>query len=448
MKRFRLIWLVLASWLWAISTSAADRPHYGGTLHVEMHEGPQILDPLTLTEAGPQSLARSVFETLTVLDEFGRPQPRLAVSWQAEPGNQRWRFLLRDGVSFSDGIPLDAASVAAALRISNPDWKTVAAGNLVLIETPVPDTDVPGELALVRHSIVRRSDGGLVGTGPFVLRDETSEQQLTLKANEQYWAGRPFLDSIEVEFGKTDRDQLTALDLGKADLVEVPAENIRREEAENRNVITSPPDELVILVFASDARSESELRARNALALSIDSEALNNVVVQGGGQPSAALLPQWLSGYAFLFAQDQSTRSRPLPKQSQSWSMSFDQSSSVDRVIAERVVLNARDVGITLQLGNAPNPDLRLLRIPLASIDAHVALSEFTRQFELPRPRFSSASVADLYLAERSLLESHRFIPLLQLRRAITLAPGVHDVPLSADGTWHLENAWIAAERP
>src|SRR5436190_6639774 len=147
---------------------AAVRPHYGGTLRIAIKDGPQNLDPATLAEGNSGNIARLIFETLVQLDERGHPQPALATSWQSEAGGQRWRFILRPGVIFSDGTALDATSAVASLRSANPGWKVVRNGDAIVIETDSPHPDLPAELALLHNSIVRR-DGPLSGTGPFTI---------------------------------------------------------------------------------------------------------------------------------------------------------------------------------------------------------------------------------------------------------------------------------------
>src|SRR5450631_133760 len=377
MKRCSSLLLAASSlWLTVVSVPARaeSRPHYGGTLRIAMKEAPQTLDPAA---AGvPASVSRLVFETLVALDDRGCPQPLLATSWQSDPGSQRWRLFIRAGVSFHDSTPLDSATVAASLRNSNPQWKVSAASDMVMIETDSAAPDLPAELALARNSIVRRSDGKLSGTGPFAIAQWDAGKHAVLAANEQYWASRPFLDSVQVDFGKNDHEQMLSLDLGKADVIEVAPESIHRARAENRIVMTSESEELMALVFAHDPGSEDETHARNALALSIDTAAVNNVVLQGGGEPSGALLPNWISGYAFVFSgagsMNRARQERAQSKHVPAWTLGFDASDAVARVIAERVLLNARDVGITLQLTNTGNSDLRLVRIPLASSDPHL----------------------------------------------------------------------------
>lgn len=457
MKRYSSL-LLAASSLLSLATPpipalAESRPHYGGALRLAVREAPQTLDPATLdpaTAGAPPGLSRLVFETLVALDEHGRPQPLLATSWQAEPGNQRWRVFLRTSVSFHDGKALDSATVAASLRNSNPEWKVIAAGDLVIIETESAAPDLPSELALLRNSIVRRdSTGKLSGTGPFAVAQWDAGKHAAFVANEEYWAGRPFLDSIEVEFAKNDHDLMLSLDLGKADVVEVAAENIHRARTENRVVMTSEPQELMALVFAHDPSSDDEIHARDALALSIDTTAVNNVVLQGGGEPGGSLLPNWISGYAFVFPvggnADRARQERSLGKRFPALTLGYDPSDTVARVIAERILLNARDAGITLQLSGSS--DLRLVRIPLASSDPEVELLDLAKALQLPPPKLANGSVSDLYSAEKTMLQSHRVIPLLHLRSAIALRPNVHDWNVLPGGAWQVGSVWLSGDK-
>ena len=67
------------------ATPGATRPHYGGTLRVEMRERVTSLDPRqwpqdSVVAAATEKLAELVFERLVTLDDNGRPRPQLAVS--------------------------------------------------------------------------------------------------------------------------------------------------------------------------------------------------------------------------------------------------------------------------------------------------------------------------------------------------------------------------------
>jgi peptide/nickel transport system substrate-binding protein len=451
MKRYSLILLVFSSVLSSPHGYAASRPHYGGTLRIASREVPQTLDPSA--QAVSPNLSHQVFETLVKLDERGRPQPLLATSWESEAGSQRWRFLLRGGVNLHDGSLLDASTVTASLRAANPGWKVFAMGEAVMIQTEFANPELPSELALSRNSIIRRAkDGRLSGTGPFMIAQWIPSKHLTLKANDGYWNGRPFLDTIEVEFGKGDREQKMLLDLAKAEVAELAPESIRGARSEGRTIITSQPQELLALVFSADAGSDDEAHARSAMAEFIDSSAINNVVFQGGGEPSAALVPNWVSGYGFIFSSSTGTlRSRQQRLSTQrlsTWTLAYDASDPTERVVAERILLNARDIGINLQLITSGSSTVRLVRIPLPSLTPQLALSELARTLQLPRPKYVSGSVTDLYSAESALLQSHRVVPLVHLRNAVALRPEVHNWHVLTDGDWQLCDVWLWAERP
>src|SRR5262249_9386421 len=94
------------------------------------------------------------------------------------------------------------------------------------------------------------------------------------------------------------------------------------------------------------------------------------------------------------------------------------------------------------------NHDISLRRISIACPEPQLALLEVARGLELPRPQFGSGSIADLYAAEKGLLESRRVIPLLHLRAAIAVRPNVRGAAMLRDATWALTDAWLRPEKP
>jgi peptide/nickel transport system substrate-binding protein len=453
MRRIGLL-LLAASSLFLLQAHAATRPRYGGTLRIAMRAAPTSLDPARAdqTDLTASNVSRLIFDTLVTLDERGRPQPALALSWQAESGNQRWHFKLRTGVTFQDETPLAAKQVVGSLRTANPNWRVTSSGDAVTIECNSPTPNLPTELALARNGIVKRGGAQLLGTGPFAIQEWVPGKKLTLAVNNGYWNGRPFLDSIEIEMGKGFREQMLALDLNRADLIEVAPEQARRAEAEGRRVESSDPAELMALLFTRDPQSAEQGRLRQAMVLSIDRASLSNVLLQGGGEPAGRLLPNWMTGYAFLFA-----ASADLPKawelrgelpQGPPWTLAYDANDPLARLVAERITLNARDAGLTVRFSNSGAGDLRLARLPLASLDARLALSTLAAELGLPQPTAIGDSPEDLYTAESKLLQSGRVIPLLHLRNSYGLSAAVKNWSEAPDGSWRLGEVWLAVEKP
>lgn len=452
MRRIAFLLLAASSLVRPGISVAATRPRYGGTLHVAVRAAPTSLDPLQDGATLPGDLGRLMFETLTKLDGQGRAQPAVAVSWWAEQGNQRWRFVLRPGVSFDDGTPLTADAVAASLRAANSTWKIVAAGDSVIIERDASAPNLPAELALFRNSTVKHNAARISGTGPFAIFQWDPGRKLVLMARDDYWGGRPFVDSVEVEMGKSFRDQAMLFDSGKTQVIEIAAEQAHHASAEGRRVETSAPIELLALLFDRDPGSTEETKLREALSLSIDRQALSNTVLQTGAEPAGGLLPDWMSGYEFLFSVSadmvRAQQLRGEVQQAPQWNLGWDTNDPVARVIAERIVLNARDAGLRLQLAGSGTPDVRLVRQQIVSLDPQVALAQLTAALGFPQVKLAGNSLDDLYVAESELLKSRRVIPLLDVRRACAIGTAVKDWQRDRDGSWDLADVWLGAEKP
>jgi ABC-type oligopeptide transport system substrate-binding subunit len=455
MKRFGLLLLAAASICVAMGAAGSTRPHYGGTLRLAVQEAPINLDPAVFNQVDStvlRSLSRLIFDTLVTVDDRGQPLPALASSWQVEPGNQRWQFSVRRGATFQDGSAVSPDVVAASLRNVNAAWKVFASAESVVVECNASTPNLPAILALTRYGIAKRAGDKVIGSGPFAIGGWDPGKRLTLTARDEYWGGRSFVDRIEIQMGVGFREQMIQFDLGKADVIEVAPEQARHAASDRRRVEDSSPAELMAIVFTHEARSAEDTKLRQALELSIDRESMNSVLLQGGGEPAGTLLPAWMTGYAFLFPTAADMQRAQLLRgevpQAPAWNMGYDTSDPMARVIAERIALNARDAGLRLQAGNTAPADMRLLRVPLASLDARVALVSFAARLGLTPPRFNDDTTGSIYLAENAALQSQRIIPLLHLRNATALGTTVRGWTESRDGEWQLQNLWLATEKP
>jgi hypothetical protein len=263
--------------------------------------------------------------------------------------------------------------------------------------------------------------------------------------------------------GKSFRDQMTALELGKADLVEVAPEQTHRVSLEGRRLASSDSIELLAVLFTRDAASADEKLLRQALALSVERGSIRSVLLQGAGQPAASILPNWMSGYGFVFPTDadlpRARNARAQVHTMPTWTVGYDGADPVARLLAERIALNARDAGLSLQPTAAAGADLRLVRIPLESPDSWIALANVAAVAVIPAgmlagmsagmlARKDSGSVEDLYAAESAILATQRIIPLFHLPVSYAASATLKDWALRADGSWTLADAWLGAGKP
>lgn len=441
---------------------AETRPHYGGSLRIELRAGLASLDPVEegseAARTARRNLAALIFDTLVVPGANGTAEARLAHTWQHSDDFKRWQFWLQPGVKLHDGSTLTPAQVADSLSSANPGWRVTVVGDSVTIEFDAPHLNLLSELGRSRNAIVMRKPDGLVGTGPFKITDWQPGRRVVLKVNDDYWNGRPYLDQVQIDLGRPLRTQAIDLDLGKTDVAEIAPEQVRHAMAEaegksSRRIVDSAPDQLLALVFIS---SQTDPRLREALALCLDRRALHNVILQREGEPAGSLLPQWISGYAFLFsAAPDLARARQLRSEAPTARplvLAYDADDPLARAIAERVAVNARDVGTSLQVSGQENARaaVRLLRLPLESPDAATTLAALAAVIDTGAvPRMAGArSPEELYAAERDLLQSFRVIPLLHIPEAYGLGPQVHDWTQPQPGGWPLNNVWVEGARP
>jgi peptide/nickel transport system substrate-binding protein len=441
----------------------AGRPHYGGTLRVEMRETVRSLDPddkpaNRLESVAKDKLMALLFEPLVRLDENGRPQAVLALSWQQNSEGKQWRFRLRTDVKFHDGSVLTPEEAATALRSSADGWKITALRDGLLIESDASMPDLLFDLAQPSHSIFFRApDQTLSGTGPFQLAKWEPGRQAVFTANEQHWAGRPFLDAVSIEMGRPLTEQLMDLELGKADFVEIWPNEMRRVP-KGTKLWSSQPDTLIALAFERGRPAIEDMQLREALALSIDRAAILNWLMQKQGETAASLLPQRLSGYAFLFsAQADVNKARQLisktGKLPPALLLAYDALDPLARSMADRIALNAREAGITLKVSGHPlNADIRLMRLPIRSSLPRTALADLISSLrqngsDLPNP----ASAENLHAAEKAALAGYYVIPLFHVPEIYGSSSRLKTWTtsgISQLGDWRLDDMWLDAEKP
>jgi MarR-like DNA-binding transcriptional regulator SgrR of sgrS sRNA len=468
MKRFSWACLALASALtaaWTMPTSA--RPRYGGALRLEVQAAIRSLDPADAVATGGDAararLASLVFETLVRLDEAGRFQPGLAVSWRQDAQGRRWEFQLRSSVRTHDGGTLTATAAAAALQRMNPAWTITATGASLQIDLADGTPDLLWELADARCAIVLGEGAATFGTGPFRLDRWEPGRHAGLRAHDDYWGGRPYLDAVHVEMGRRLADQLNDLEVGRADIVSVQPQDVRRLEQRGLRAAATVPNELVALVVSEPRSVPAGRDGRRALAMSIDRASLA-ALLQRRGETTAALLPQWLSGHAFLFTAGENRAAaralaQTLPAAARAWRVQVDGTDTVLQALAGRLALDAREAGLSVSIVAAglpgPAPDARLVRRLAPAGRTERALRQLISDFRIqPPPAIDpgvpAAGPESAWRLESSLVAQHLVLPLVHLPELFGVGSKVSgwDGPrLCPPGSWSLEHAWLRGDR-
>jgi len=222
--------------------TASDPARRGGTLRVGTPPPPTALDPVTAYDGSAIGLYQLVAEYLIWLDKDFKLVPRLATKWTSDTSGRKWTFTLREGVTFSDGTKLDAATVKASFdRLLDPKSKSAAlsafdtvlkAGGVstdgdstVVFTLERPFSDFPYLVSAGNYNAVvlkKDYDGDFtkhaVGTGPFTLKSYDVSTGASFVRNPKYWDDpKPYLDGVEVKFYADDQADLVALQGGDID---------------------------------------------------------------------------------------------------------------------------------------------------------------------------------------------------------------------------------------
>ena len=215
-----------------ISDSDADGGHLGGHLNVAMFWVSTGLDPADGYNGWVLSRI-GAGETLVRLDQNAEAEPAIAESWEQTDDNT-WVFHIREGVTFYNGKPVDAAackaSIERAFSINSraEEYFTLdsieADGQTLTIHTAAPTGAIVHNLCEPLFTIVDTSvdeetmDTAPVSTGPYAVTAYSPETSVELVRNDSYWDGTPGLSTISV-FAVPDSDaRVLAMQSGEADL--------------------------------------------------------------------------------------------------------------------------------------------------------------------------------------------------------------------------------------
>jgi hypothetical protein len=178
---------------------------------------------------------------------------------------------------------------------------------------------------------------------------------------------------------------------------------------------------------------------------------MNRVLLQNDGEAAGSLLPTWMTGYGFAFSADANQAGakqlRTEAGPARTWVLGYDNDDALARVVAERILLNARDAGLSVQTTLSAAADIRLVRIPLTLTNGRTELSELFSALGISPIKLSSSNVESVYTAENTFLHSRRVIPLLHLRYVSGISAGVQNWSVGRDGSWDVQEVWLSGRQ-
>ncbi|RPE46140.1 peptide/nickel transport system substrate-binding protein [Streptomyces sp. Ag109_O5-1] len=504
------------------SGGGSGRPKSGGTLTFAVGSDAGCVDPQQVGSNDTIYSVRQTVDSLTDQDPAtGRIVPWLAKSWDINSDATRFTFHLRSGVTFSDGSALtaqvvkdnfDAVPKLGALGtlaegyLSGVQSTTVVDPLTVKVTFKQPNTQFLQATsthtlgiessASVRKTPQQKCSDGIVGSGPFVLKQYVQNQSITLAKRTGYawgsalWSkkGEAYLDKLVfkvvpeagVRAGSLQSGQVDAISsVGKANEVALKGGQVALQRRANPGVVFG--------LGLNNARPLlKDARVRQAIQVAVDRSQIADTVFPTGTRPATSVLAHTTPDYSDL-SSDLSTdtaKAKSLLDQA-GWQAGGDgirtkdgkrlsltitwfPNSATNQPALELVQQQLKAVGIDVVLkqlqvtqfattlqsgdfdvvwGNVTRSDPDILRssfstrlgnfyhLPASSLDT--ALSGQAAATDTAK---RGKLVAE---AQRLLVQNAYYVPVVELQTQLGVSKKVHDLAFDSGSRVQLHDTWI-----
>lgn len=275
----------------ATTTTQALEPEDGGSITFAVEADSDGYNPIANRwSISGNYVGSSIFEPLVVEKGDGTVEPWLAESVEPNEDGTEWTIVLRDGITFHDGTPLDAEVVAANIEARKEGVLTASSyapvesweatdPTTVVVTMNRPWAAFDQVLASAGYIIspanIADPAADPVGTGPFRFTEWVPDSYLTVERNEDYWKEPAHLDGIRFEFIPDLTSRKAALDSESIDaMITFEPQHILDYEESGDVTIFEHSSEPYHVLLNSEAPPFDDPALREAMALGSNPEAL------------------------------------------------------------------------------------------------------------------------------------------------------------------------------
>lgn len=310
-----------------------NTPDYGGEFSEGLIGQPRFINPvLAYSSSLDTDLSKLIYGQLLKFDKKLLLNPDLASELPIiSPDQKTYTLKLRDGLKWQDGKPLTADDVLFTITlIQDPEYESPLRANWSRVKVEkVDDLTLNFKLREVSASFItnftvgilpkhiweglpatsfRLSDLNLrpVGSGPFAVREikKTADgtiKSLTLRSNDYYYQGRPFLDRIIFKFYSDQEDLLSAYhskDINAMGYVPFDKKAFVEPGSRTEQYRINLPQYQAVFFNLPKSPILSDKSVRQALWLATDRQAIINEVYNGFAQPAYGPILEGNLGYS------------------------------------------------------------------------------------------------------------------------------------------------------
>lgn len=277
------------------------------------------LDPHQGKETPAVEVTCQIFDTLVVVNpETNEIEPQIAESWE-QVDELTYVFKIRQGIKFHDGSDLTAEDVKFSLdRAINSaavsyivdfiDTVTVDDEYTVTVKTKAPFAPALRNLAIpfaaiVPKAVVEADEAAFilnpVGSGPYQFVEWKQNDHVTLKAFDDYYAGKPATENLIMKVIPETSQRSIALETGEIDLAYDMAVNDVAKLKDSTELTVYEIPSLTCWYISMNMNKEpfNNPLVREALSYAIDRQLIIDTINAGSGQPADAIIAPGVFGY-------------------------------------------------------------------------------------------------------------------------------------------------------
>lgn len=302
------------------------------------------LDPGQTTDLYSADAIYAIFTGMVQLNDQLQVVPQMATNWDHTPDGLTWTFHLRSGLQFSDGTPITSADVVYSIdRALSPQVSSLSGVSLTYLGlikdsdlrvhgkiksiindslmTPDPSTVViklnkagayfleamtyPTSWVIEKKMIDQwglkfadhlADNGGQGGDGPFVVTHYDHTKGMDFAPNPKYYGQKPQLTKLSFLFYKSSKTAYNAYQANQLDTTYIPSSNYQ-QASQSKEFSKTPA--LSIFYFAMNYLTKpfDNIHIRQAFALAINKDAVNQAVYKGRLVPTCHIVPSGMPGY-------------------------------------------------------------------------------------------------------------------------------------------------------
>ena len=290
----------------------------------------QEMHPMDWSDGNSGNVVYYIYDSLYDLDENYELVPRAADSYEVSADACTYTFHLHEGITFTDGTPLDAAAVVAnyeaAIDPAN-NWRrrrmfiesidenteetrvdSCTAVDDYTVEFHLPEPYAPFMNSVTQFYLI--SPAALAdsswdyskksaGSGPYVLEEYAQGDHVSIVRNEDYWGEAPSIDRVDFRVVPEAGSRIAALQTGEATAIyPMPTDQVATvRSAGDINMVSLESTTMRYVTLNTNYEPLSDVRVRQALNYALNQDEYVNVMYSGAATPATSVLPEMVPGY-------------------------------------------------------------------------------------------------------------------------------------------------------